>query len=574
MRLVILNCEEEFRNYAENHRQSNDIILPISPTVRHLAARKSWEIRTLQSLWNEKDYFIAKTKSEDRIKNLICDLNTHTKSLAKNFPLNIGDYFHFQLHIVIGQIHYNWFLIEMIMKNLQPSSWLIYQNWAPSLFMGFRPDPDTIFQKILLRTKHAEKCTVLEIKSRKNTSEKKTFRHILIHFLPIGIIDSIRNYLQKYKSGHVFNTGGKSTFTILGSPYDWFPLIKHPIFMKRYFVDFFSASSMESVHKYDKNLMQIINRSIMVDNLLPLDLTEQVKIIQGTLLEMDSKVELIFRKLKKTKAILSSVYVYPWQNFVGHLASELKLPIINWQHGEMNLYNDIFTESVETRYTTHYLCYGESVAPKYEAFIGRSPMQKVFAVGSTKKRINWKANQQILYATGKWMKTATPFTEAQDPDTRLYNAQEDILGYLETLSDEHEIIFKGNNTPGLNEEVFKIKKIVFEAYKPFISLLETAKLVILDTPATTCLETCSIPVPLFILTGRNNWYENPTRLLEKRAVLANTTEELIEHVANYLKHGTYNADIYNKEFLNEYGSKYTSEQSIVNALNALEEIIV
>ena len=66
---------------------------------------------------------------------------------------------------------------------------------------------------------------------------------------------------------------------------------------------------------------------------------------------------------------------------------------------------------------------------------------------------------------------------------------------------------------------------------------------------------------------------NLTKLLQKRAVLADTTADLIRHIKNYLQNGEYGADRYNTEFLEKYGSKFTVEQTKLNVLMALDEII-
>ena len=87
------------------------------------------------------------------------------------------------------------------------------------------------------------------------------------------------------------------------------------------------------------------------------------------------------------------------------------------------------------------------------------------------------------------------------------------------------------------------------------------------------METCSTSVPLFVLTGRSNWYEKPIKLLQKRAVLADTTEKLICNLKNYLNDNIYPADINNIEFFNEYGSQYTREQAVTNTIKALNEIL-
>ena len=104
--------------------------------------------------------------------------------------------------------------------------------------------------------------------------------------------------------------------------------------------------------------------------------------------------------------------------------------------------------------TKYYFCYGDLVAPKYENFIGNSPMKKVFSIGTTKKNIHWISDKYIIYATGKWSKTATPFIEVIDPDTRLYDSQKNIFKYLTSIGNTQEVIFRPNNTPGLNDIPF------------------------------------------------------------------------------------------------------------------------
>jgi len=76
-----------------------------------------------------------------------------------------------------------------------------------------------------------------------------------------------------------------------------------------------------------------------------------------------------------------------------------------------------------------------------------------------------------------------------------------------------------------------------------------------------------------VLTGRVPWYEKPTRLLKKRAVLADTTAELIDNVNNYLHNGHYPADTTDKEFLKNYGSDFTAHEARSNVLKALNEIL-
>ena len=576
MRIVILNNNAEAADYGQNHRQGDDVILPIGPTSKHYALENNWEIRALGSLWSKEEYFKAKEDSEKRIKTLVAELNDYSKSVAKNFPLTVGDYFHFQLHIVIGQIHYNKFIIDSIQKSINPDSWLLYQYQEQKIFMDFRPPPDSIFYDIFLLSPYYEKGVLLKLNSeQKETIKfqgKQSWKQAIKSILPEVLVEKLTILRYKVRTNNWFSIG-KIRLLLISFVYDWEFVFRDKDFKKGYFVDYNLSSGIINSDVIPRGLLTILKNSIIFGGLPVFDLTEQAKIMQGTLESFDKQVLKLVKKIKKYKAVLSTVLVFPMQNLIGHLAKTLDKPIVNWQHGEMNLYHDIFTESVETKYTTHYLSYGESVNPKYEKYIGQSSMKRVFTVGSTKKNVTWESSQYILYATGKWMKTAIPFIEVQDSDTRLFDAQQDILEYLSSIGDKHSVVFKGNNTARLNEIPFPCENIKIDNRTPFTTFLKNAKLVILDSPATTCLETCSTSVPLFVLTGRSNWYEKPTKLLQKRAVLADTTEKLICNLKNYLNDNIYPADINNREFLNEYGSQYTRERAVTNTIKALNEIL-
>ena len=116
MRIVMLNNDIEAEDYSHNYRKSNDVVIPIGPTARQYALENNWKIRTLGSLWSEEEYFSAKEDSESRVKTLIKELNENSKLHAENFPIEIGNYFYNNLLIVIGSIHYNYFILKSIQK--------------------------------------------------------------------------------------------------------------------------------------------------------------------------------------------------------------------------------------------------------------------------------------------------------------------------------------------------------------------------------------------------------------------------------------------------------------------------
>jgi len=572
MRIVILNNDIEALDYSNSHRNDNDIVIPLGVTARYFAVENNWQITTLSSLISDGDYLQAKLDSEKRIKSLVEELNEYSISVAKKFPLTIGDYFHFQLHVAIGQIHLHKHIIDSIEKKFNPELWILYQYENENT--EFRPHSFISFCDIFLKSPYKMQGTILKLNDGWNEGDKnqlkKSWKQKVKKYLPRRIITKI-NELRltlKYSQWNLFK---KNKLFQFGALYDWSALLMDKKFKKSYFVDFNQSTGIINSDNLDNTILEILNKSITFENVPVYDLTNQAKTIQGTLKFFDARVLKLINKIKKYDAVISTVFVFPIENLFGHIANFLNKPVINWQHGEMNLYDDIFTDFLEAKYTTHYFCYGKEVAPLYESYIGNSPMKQVYVVGNNRKTIRGGNGNLIIYATGKWLSTGTPFIDSIDPDSRLFDAQEKILKYLESLDKSHNIVFKPN--PGPNTLPFKLKNVKIEYNKSFTELLENAKLVILDTPATTCVETAATKIPLFILSGRVPWYDKPMQMIKKRAIVDDIPSDLTESVDKYLKEGYYPADTHNTEFLDGWGSSLNTAMVKKNAINILKEII-
>lgn len=572
MRIVILNNDIEAFDYSDNHRNDNDIVIPLGVTARSFALENNWQITTLSSLISDGDYLQAKLDSEKRIKSLVEELNKYSISVAKNFPLTIGDYFHFQLHVAIGQIHLHRHILDSIEKKFNPELWILYQYENENT--EFRPHSFISFCEIFLKSPYKMQGKILKLNDGFNEGDrnqlKKNWKQKLKQYFPERMIFALNElrFILKYKQ---WNFLKKNKLFQIGALYDWSALFMDKIFKKSYFVNFNQSTGLIKSDNLDNNILAILNKSITFENVPVFDLTDQAKTIKGTLKFFDAKVLKLINKIKKYDAIISTVFVFPMENLFGHIANFLNKPVINWQHGEMNLYDDIFTEFLEVKYTTHYFCYGKEVAPLYESYIGEAPMKKVYIVGNNRNSIKGGNGDLIIYATGKWLSTGTPFIDSIDPDSRLFDAQSKILKYLESLDKSHEIIFKPN--PGPNTLPFELKNVKIEYDKSFIELLENAKLVILDTPATTCVETAATKVPLFILSGRAPWYDKPMQMIKKRAIVKDKPSDLTDSIDKYLKEGYYPADTNNKEFLDGWGSSFKTEDVKKNAMEILNDIL-
>jgi hypothetical protein len=274
--------------------------------------------------------------------------------------------------------------------------------------------------------------------------------------------------------------------------------------------------------------------------------------------------------MKKYDALVANVMVYPWDLFVAHRATLKGLPVVVWQHGEqgqagwqhLNLYTEML-------YATDYFAFGKAVADLYSKWIGWYRLKRVHTVGSSTKVIDWQGGETIVYATGKWFK-ATYFG---DPDRRLFNAHRKILGYLDGLEKKYPVIFKVNNTPGLNHIPYKYKNISIDTTHSFTHHLRKSKLIILDTPATTLIEACLTRVPIFVLGGRSKYSDHFLRSIRKRVVWCETPEEIVLRVSQYLQFGIYDANVEDKTYLDEFIGPVETSQIIKNVHSALIDSI-
>ena len=301
------------------------------------------------------------------------------------------------------------------------------------------------------------------------------------------------------------------------------------------------------------------------------DLTVQAGMIQGAIGYYDSQFIKTKNRLLKTDGVLATVLPFPMQNYIAHAAVSMGKPVFMWEHGAQieEPPSDIVMPT-QFQFTTHYLTYGHAVKKKFECHIGTNNLKEVYNVGSTKKNIVRLKSEVILYATGKWFFTKT--SGVIDPDTRLYNSQKKILSYLSEIGLEHKVTLKANNTPGRNEIPFDCQNIHIESTSPFTKCLQSAKLVILDTPGTTLIETLTTDVPLFILSGRFPVADSATEMLKKRAVVADNADDLIHGLKNYLKNGTFSADVNDKEFLKAYGSIQSISEAKMNTLSIIDQV--
>jgi hypothetical protein len=572
LRLIILTSNREVDIYEKKYLNKNDIIFPVNAELYETLNKKNIPYINPTEFIDNESYKLNKRKSELIIKNTIEELNNISSNFHKfddEFKINIGYYYSFNLHIVLGQIHYMSFIIQQLKIKYNPDTWLIFKPFLfiNNLYLGFRPNPISIFQEIVFTTNKSN----IEVVKYLVTPGFVDYKILLKTFIP----DWLFNFYYNKKQQNTYRFTKKSTKKILmiDALYDWHSVFKSDLFKQNFNVDFLYFQYSSPYFKDIKDIYNILQRGVTSDNKVCYDLKKQSKIITKSLYNFINKKEKYVNYLKKIHCILNTVFVKPEHNFLCHIANFYHIPVVTWQHGEMGSYVDIFQESIEVRYTNIYFCYGDGVAPSYKNLKSENSIKEVISVGNLEKKVKSKDSKYILYATGKWTGIVSPFFENYNTDFNLFQTQKKILDFLDNT--KVKSLFKISNQPNQNSFPFTLKNVVIDSNTPFKKLLENAYIVILDTPTTTLIESVSTNKPIFVINSLMpaKWEnEKFIQLLKKRVLIFNNAEELINSLNNFLKNNIYEADLNDQNFYLEFASKYEDTsvlQIIINKLITL-----
>jgi hypothetical protein len=549
-RVVALQTGGQVLHYAELKRHKSDLIIPIGPEAMYHAENNNWTTCNLGSLWSGEDYEQAKLESQARIDGLIDALDVYSKGLFPDLGIEIGSYYAFQLWVIIGQIHYNYFIAHSIAKRIRPERVLIYTKDIDQQFLELRPDPERVFADVVSRS-GCFKAENIEIQKISEKSRENTTKERILSLLPQIMSLRLREFRSKWK----VRNSRRATYRLLmiGGAYDWAKISQYEAFR-----NVFSIHTMPKLMaKRDGNppmeLVDILSSSVEYAGNTAYDLKSLASAIHADMSLYAERNKKLKNRLKRYDAVVTGVLTYPWENYLAHLAAKMNKPAIVWQHGEKGQSQEMTALQLwtELSYATDYLAYGPSVSDQYRSWIAKTRLINVETVGSFEKNVVWRGGKVIIYATGKWLKTMAPFGP-QDPDRRLFDAHKTILDYLDPIAAEHPVIFKANNTPGLNEIPYAYSHIRIDYRTPFTELLKTAGVVILDTPATTLVESCSTKVPIFVLGGRTEYLPDFLERIKRRVVWCDNPKELVMKIDSYLRTGLYEADVDDDTYSREY----------------------
>ncbi len=265
------------------------------------------------------------------------------------------------------------------------------------------------------------------------------------------------------------------------------------------------------------------------------------------------------------------------------------VPVIHWQHGfmfaqngrinQLNEFNDMMTTDI-------LFTYGETSTYAHKLYNNRFPVE-IISIGSPSLDKIYEKNKEekevfskkLLYVTTSYYQNrwycgfSPPYS-----DRYLFNDQLTIMSYLKNIVNEHSVKVTVKLWQGMSlYQYFKndftpLLKIV-KSIPKFTELFLSNHIIVIDSPTTTALEAVATKKPIFILLRHIQYPHFSRKLLEKRAVCADTAQELINKIHQYIEHGEYSADVDNDEYLRAHGNYLNDGNSAQRALKKVSEII-
>ena len=573
-RLVIVQSKTHFDHYIKNNFHDDDLILSFDPSVLYNVENNKLKIILLKDILEDDSYDKSSIDSINRVNTLIDNLNSFSNSFDKK--IDVGNYYAFQIWIIIGQIHYNYHICKTIKSKIDSKYILLYTSGSEKIIYKYRPNPNYIFSKVFRKSGifNSKNHKIIKIKEKKKVSFKELVKSIIPKELISFIYDLKSN---KFHLGN-FILKNKKKLLLVGPGYEWTKLSNYPSFNSEFIVKKFPEIKSKNKFKCPEIILNYLNNSVTFSNNVVYDLNYLGEFIYNDLNFFSNSYTKIKNKIINYDVLVGSVFTTPEENFISHISLLSSMPVIVYQHGEKGQSFDITAKFTELFYCTDYFSYGNEVSKQYLNYLKFRKISKVHTVGSLDKSVEWKGGKSIVYVTGKWFKTASPFPAKIDPDYRMYNAHIKILNLFNKFKKE-KIFFKKNNTKSFNEIVYQddYPHVEFNTKLTYTNLLVHAKLVIIDTPATTLVEACSTKIPIFVLGGRTNYNNSFLKTVSKRVVWCNNIDILTSKVEDFLKTGLYEADVNNNEYYYEYCNSCKNKNESINKIknyiyNSINEI--
>ena len=265
------------------------------------------------------------------------------------------------------------------------------------------------------------------------------------------------------------------------------------------------------------------------------------------------------------------------------------VPVIRWQHGFMIIQNGRINQLSEfnNMLTSDVVfTFGEEPTHVHELYLHKF-CAKVVSIGSSSLDKIWKKSikrkdvfrKTILYVTtdyyhNRWYNGFyPPFS-----DRYLFKDQLTIMESLKQMIHVYhaKVTVKLPRASYFDLQFINDFSSLFRiviARPSFTELMCGNHIIIIDSPTTTVLQAVATKKPIFVLMRHIGYPDSARKILEKRAVCVDNSQQLINAIKCYIEQKTYPADVNNDEFLKAYGTYLNDGASDKRVVGKVLEMI-
>jgi hypothetical protein len=592
--LVIFENEQQWEAFSSYKKESSDEefqYVAMTPFAVGLLEEKKITYSIPESYCKDEEYDCYMKQSNKIILDLIERLNVYSRNIGMKkikFPIEIGTYFSLLLSYQISRLHKAAFIMNNILQAEKPSKII---SFKPDLDLGlgiinflFHPF-DSYFTKILINSSWKEKTQVVEYRYVKKCDRPvKSLKQLLKKSeVAVKLVNVCRGAVRMLRCSYFLSMLWRKRKKVLfaGPLYNWSGILLHNKFSRKFSSLNLNLNGLPKISENQKE--DIFKKWIeWKGDFLGFDISSvlrrQMKIAEIVLHRLLRDYKKFKWFIQRIDVVAKSFCLLPYQFFVSHIANSINVPTVLWMHGEKgSIFNKIIDERMQDlSYTNYLFTFGEGCSSFYQQNCNGYPnFRKAIATGSSRncleKSDKVTKKETIVYPLGKFLLSG-PFNAARIiSDNKRYFIQKEIVAYLEGLKKE-KVVLKLNPTsyhmsqPPLDIRNCLVKDDEISLAKLFLK----AKLIILDTATTTCLEACMTYKPVFVLDkGTSFLVPHAKTILKKRAVVRDTVSELIQEIDLFLKSGIYKASYYNREYVKAYFTHLDDGGSVDRATDLL-----
>ena len=541
--LLLLERPEHLKlpQVGEVIRKMKPQICPLTPAALHHCIVEGLPFVSADSDFFLRDEFDrTKALSDELIENILLDQDARHKSGGESV-VSVSRCCRVTTYHYLNALHYQAFLLNRICNWLEDGSLIMLRHGSETHCQPVFPVSEyrDSLSDLILKSEFCDRVVLIPLQAEPVVplGWKQRLKKIIrpFYWQLRALYESVRINLLVRTSK--FLPGSRKLLLMVSGKYAWASLFEKEDFKRSYIP---VAISLPHVWPQPVNSkVENPSTSLLLSHtfcgfrvgVLCAWLQEKIDVFA---VYKESRYLCNRLNLKKFDCVIFSVVTTPYELLVLEWARLAGVTRICYQHGEKLLYpDDFWVVNSELVATDHYFSFGDGVtsgaskiAEEHDldvsfVSIGSAAIDEINLRNEKTKTLDQVSNpKKIVFASSKFFAHSWFGYPADEAHLRARLAIFSALEEVAKLVPSAEIFWKANPAPEYLE--FELTSDVVtkvEGERRFTDLIDGSACIILDRPSTTTVEVAATNVPLFVLMLNDYWYEEPLKLLAKRAVI-------------------------------------------------------